>query len=154
PSTDLPSVKRAPPRSPSGRRRGGQLGHPRPQRLLLPPDHTLTLKPTHCRGCGGPLRGQDPQPLRHQVLELPPIRPQVTEYQLPRLPCPKCGLSTCAELPEGVPTGGHGPRLQAALALMTGAYRLSKRMTQTFCADVFSIPVCAGQVCALEAETA
>lgn len=100
------------------------------------------------------MRGHDPQPLRHEVLELPPIRPQVTEYQLHRLACPKCGLSTCAELPQGVPSGGQGPRLQAVLALMTGAYRLSKRMVETFCADVFSVPVCAGQVCALEAATA
>jgi transposase len=37
---------------------------------------------------------------------------------------------------------------------MTGAYRLSKRMVQTFCADVLGVPVCAGQVCASEAETA
>jgi transposase len=92
--------------------------------------------------------------VRHQVLELPPIRPQVIEYKLHRLPCPKCGLSTCAELPNGVPSGGQGPRLQPVLALMTGAYRLSKRMVETFCADVFGVPVCAGQVCALEAQTA
>jgi transposase len=44
--------------------------------------------------------------------------------------------------------------LQAALALMAGAYRMSKRMVQTFCADVLGLPVCAGQVCACEAETA
>jgi transposase len=37
---------------------------------------------------------------------------------------------------------------------MTGAYRMSKRMVQTFCADVLGVPVCAGQVCASEAETA
>jgi transposase len=43
--------------------------------------------------------------------------------------------------------------LQAVLALMTGAYRMSKRMVQTFCADVLSVPVCAGQVCASEAAT-
>jgi transposase len=36
---------------------------------------------------------------------------------------------------------------------MTGAYRMSKRMVQTFCADVLSVPVCAGQVCASEAAT-
>jgi transposase len=53
-----------------------------------------------------------------------------------------------------VPGGGQGPRLQAVLALMTGAYRMSKRMAQTFCADVFGVPVCAGQICASEAETA
>jgi transposase len=37
---------------------------------------------------------------------------------------------------------------------MTGAYRMSKRMVETYCADVLGVPVCAGQVCALEAETA
>jgi hypothetical protein len=37
---------------------------------------------------------------------------------------------------------------------MTGAYRMSKRMVQTFCADVLGVPVCAGQVGASEAETA
>src|SRR5262249_38204508 len=64
------------------------------------------------------------------------------------------GLTTCATLPPGVPTGGQGPRLQAVLALMTGAYRLSKRMAQTLCADVLGVPVCAGQVCVSEAQTA
>jgi transposase len=37
---------------------------------------------------------------------------------------------------------------------MTRAYRMSKRMVQTFCTDVLGVPVCAGQVCASEAETA
>jgi transposase len=44
--------------------------------------------------------------------------------------------------------------LQSVLALMTGAYRMSKRMAQIFCADMFGIPICAGQVCGCEAETA
>ena len=154
PSTDPPMAKRRPPRTPSGRRTGGQPGHARQQRPLLPPDRTEVLKPTQCRRCGHTLQGEDPQPLRHQVLELPPIRPEVTEYQLHRLRCPRCHLSTCASLPAGVPTGGQGPRLQAILALMTGAYRMSKRMVQTFCGDMLGVPVCAGQVCASEAETA
>src|SRR5262245_34379537 len=154
PSTDSPTVKRRPPRPASGRSSGGQPGHERQQRPLLPPDHTEVVKPAQCRRCGHPLQGEDPQPLRHQVLELPEIRPKVLEYQLHRLRCPRCGLSTCASLPDGVPRGGQGPRLQAALALMTGAYRMSKRMVQTFCADVLGVPVCAGQVCASEAEVA
>jgi transposase len=154
PSTDPPTVKRRPPRPPSGRQAGGQPGHERQQRPLLPPDRTEVVKPTQCRRCGQALDGDDPQPLRHQVLDLPPIRPEVTEYQLHRLHCPGCGLSTCAPLPHGVPSGGQGPRLQAVVALMTGAYRMSKRMVQTFCADVLGVPICAGQVCASEAETA
>jgi transposase len=112
------------------------------------------LKPSRCRRCGHALRGNDPQPLRHQVLELPEIRPEVTEYRLHLLRCSACGLSTCASLPAGVPTGDQGPRLQAVLALMAGAHRMSKRMVQTFCADVLGVPICAGQDCASEAETA
>jgi transposase len=154
PSSDVMAVKRRPPRAPSGRRTGGQVGHHRQRRCLFPPDRTLVLKPPQCRRCGCALQGEDPQPLRHQVLELPKVQPEVIEYQLHRLRCPGCGLSTCASLPGGVPTGGQGPRLQALLALMTGAYRMSKRMVQTFCSDVLGVPVCAGQVCASEAETA
>src|SRR5262249_13983203 len=153
-STDLSTVKRRPPRPVSGRKPGGQPGHERRQRPLLPPDHTEVLKPTQCRRCGHALEGDDPQPLRHQVLELPQFRPEVTEYQLHRLWCPGRDLSTGASRPACFPTGGQGPRLQAVLALMTGAYRMSKRMVETFCADVLGVPVCAGQVCASEAENA
>jgi transposase len=108
PSTDLSSVKRRPPCPVSGRKPGGQPGHER-RRPLLPPDHTNVLKPTQCRRCGQALAGHDPQPLRHQVLELPPLRPEVTAYQLHRLRCPGSGLSTWASLPAGVPTGGKDP---------------------------------------------
>jgi transposase len=110
PSSDSPAVKRASPRTPTGRRRGGPPGHQLQQRPLLPADHTHVLKPSTCRGCGHTRSGKDPRPLRPQVLELPEIRPEVTEYQLPRLSCPRCGLSTCATLPAGVPRGGQGPR--------------------------------------------
>ena len=153
PSTDPPSVKRQPPRTPSGRPAGGQLGHPRQVRPLLPPDATLACKPVSCRRCQQVLQGEDPTPLRHQVLELPRFKPTVTEYQLHRLACPRCGTTTCAALPAGVPRGGQGPRLQATVALLTGAYRLSKRQVEQLLADLLDVPLCPGQVCALEQQT-
>src|SRR5438874_182292 len=153
PSSDPPAVKRAPPKPPSGRRSGGQPGHALHQRPLLEPTRpAIALKPSACRQCGHALMGADPQPLRHQVLELPAARPDVTEYHLHRLRCADCGRTTCAALPPGVPTGGQGPRLQAAVALLTGAYRLSKRQVEGLCADLLGTPLSAGQVCALEAE--
>jgi transposase len=153
PSSDPPTVKRAPPRPPSGRRSGGQLGHPLQQRPLLEPTQApIPLKPPACRRCGRALTGTDPQPLRHQVIELPVFRPAVIEYQLHRLSCSDCGCTTCATLPVGVPTGGQGPRLQGTVALLTGAYRLSKRQVESLCADLLGVPLSAGQVCAVEAE--
>jgi transposase len=153
PSSDAPAVKRPPPRESSGRRRGAQPGHEPHHRPLLPPDEEIPRKPTACRRCGAALAGADPQPLRHQVIELPPIKPLVTEYQLHRLVCSRCGTSTCAALPDGVPTGQQGPRLQAVLAVLTGAYRLSKDQAETLCGDLFAIPVCPGTICNLEQET-
>lgn len=153
PSSDPPTVKRAPPRPPSGRRSGGQPGHALQQRPLLEPTQPpITLKPSACRLCGRALTGTDPQPLRHQVLELPVFRPDVIEYQLHRLCCAGCGCTTCATLPAGVPTGGQGPRFQGTVALLTGAYRLSKRQVESLCADLLGVPLSAGQVCAVEAE--
>jgi transposase len=89
PSSDGPAVKRRPPPEGSGRRRGAQPGHPPHRRPLLPADEEVPRKPTACRRCGEPLAGSDPEPLRHQVIDLPAIKPHVTEYQLHRLPCPR-----------------------------------------------------------------
>src|SRR5262249_48495308 len=47
----------------------------------------------------------------------------------------------------------QGPRLQAIAALLTGAYRLSKRQVESLLADVVGVPLCAGQVCAMEQQT-
>jgi transposase len=157
PSTDPPGLKRSPPRQPSGRKRGAQPGHRRHERTLVPPhqvQQTVLCKPTACRRCGTALEGTDSEPLRHQVTELPPIEPHVTEYQLHRLVCPHCGTSTCGPLPSGVPTGHFGPRLQSVLALLSGAYRLSKRMVERLGGDLLGIEICTGEICALEQASA
>src|SRR3954453_13510049 len=51
PSSDPPHVKPAPPRTPTGRPRGGQVGHAKADRPLLPPDVVVPLKPTRCGRC-------------------------------------------------------------------------------------------------------
>src|SRR5512135_2789753 len=130
PSSDPPSLKRRPPTSPSGKKRGGQSGHRHHPRALVPPEQlrqVIECRPPRCRWCGDDLHGDDPEPIRHQVAEVPPIQPVVDEYRLHRLKCPRCGTSTCATLPPGVPTGAFGPRLRAILSVLAGAYRLSKR---------------------------
>ncbi len=38
PSSDPPSVKRAPPKQPTGKKRGGQHGHEAHHRALVPPE--------------------------------------------------------------------------------------------------------------------
>src|SRR5512135_3391518 len=93
---------------PSGKKRGGQPGHRHHPRVLVPPEQLrqgIECKPQECRWCGQELHGDDPEPLRHQVAEVPPIQPVVDEYRLHRLRCPRCGTSTCATLPPSVHRG-------------------------------------------------
>ena len=157
PSSDPPATRRPRQRrTPSGRKPGGQPGHQGQTRALVPLEDVeavLPVKPTHCARCHHPLHGEDGQPQRHQVTALPPVKPVVTEYQWHCLMCPACGASTRADLPLGVPTGGLGPRLQATVALCTGAYRLSKRTTQDGMADLFGTALSLGTIANLEQAT-
>jgi transposase len=145
PSAQHPHAKPPSRKAKSRRKRGGQPGHAKHERPLLPTDRcddVQPLKPEECRRCGEKLSGTDPEPLRHQVWELPKIKPHVTEYQQHRLVCPCCGETTCAQLPAGVPQGQSGPRLMAFTALLMAYYRQSKRRTAEFLSMLLGQPCC------------
>src|SRR4051812_10140027 len=62
-SSDPPAIQRCPPAPPSGKRPGGQLGHPRHARPLIAPDrlrHDFEAWPSRCRCCGDTLPGMTP----------------------------------------------------------------------------------------------
>src|SRR4051794_11152432 len=157
PSCDPPSVKRPPPAPASGKKRGGQPGHRRQARPLVPPEQlrrVIDCKPPECRWCHQPLQGEDPEPIRHQVAELPPVQPTVDEYRLHRLTCSRCRISTCAALPPGVPRGAFGPRLRAILSVLAGGYRLGKRPIRQLAFDLLGLTISVGMICRLERQSA
>lgn len=147
PSTQHPHAKPKPKKPRSKRGRGGQPGHAKHERPLLPTeacDDVVPLKPSECRRCGRKLTGCDAEPLRHQVWELPEIKPLVTEYQRHRLTCDGCGETTCAKLPPGVPQGQSGPRLVALSGLLMAYFRQSKRRTALFLTALLNQPCSTG----------
>lgn len=154
PSTEHPHAKPVPPpKAKSGKKRGGQPGHAKHERALIPTERCqeiIPCRPTRCRGCGDALTGCDPEPLRHQVWDVPEIKPLVTEYQRHRLACACCGITTCGELPEGVPTGQAGPRLIALSALLMGCFKQSKRRVALFLTEVLNQPCSPGWVVKLQ----
>ena len=156
PSTDPPGAP--PPTRPKrkGRRRGGQPGHTKHARALVPPAQVTrmqVLKPCTCRRCGKALFGSDPEPYRHQVVDVPKVAATVEGYQLHALTCSGCKTSTRAQLPAGVPTGQFGPRLQAIVAVCSGDYCLSKREIELLVEDFFGIPIALGSIANLEHAT-
>lgn len=144
PSSEHPHAKPNPKRNPGKKRKqGGQKGHKRHSRELIPSEQCDTVTPCFpkaCRRCGGKVQLDHSAPLRHQVWDLPPIKPVVDEFQLFRGHCPCCGITTQGDLPPGVPTGQCGPRLAAFTGLLMGHFRQSKRRASMFLRDLLNIP--------------
>ena len=150
PSSDGPQVQPAPPKPASGRRRGGQPGHPKHDRVILPPDEVIDHKPTRCRRCATPLAGDDPEPLVDQVIDLPVQLRHVIHHRRHTLACPCCQTrTTAAPVPDTA--SGFGPKLTAVTAYLSGVGRLGKRTLRTLLADVCDIPMSLGSVSKLEA---
>ena len=150
PSSDTPADRQARRgKEPTGRPRGGQRGHKGWKRTALPPEKVNRREdcfPDRCRrrGCGKRLpRRPDGEPLRHQVIEVPAIEPDVTEYLLHRVTC-DCGKTTRASVPDGVPRGMCGPRLMALIGMLTGVYKMSRREASRLLADVLGVDISLG----------
>lgn len=153
PSSDPPNAPPPPKQTPSGRKAGGQPGHPGHGRLLQPVEsvnRVVPLRPVSCAECGALLLGEDPQPVRRQVTELPRIEPEVTEYQHHTLTCLVCGASTPAPWPADLPAGSCGPRLEATVGYVTGRLGLSQRDTVELLDTLCHTTLGLGSIAALE----
>lgn len=149
PSSDL--VKPPPKRRAKGkRRRGGQPGHPRQERALLPPervDHVVPYQVERCPVHGTVLR---PSPTVKRIVQQAELVAQpieVTQHELHGSWCAQCQEWHWPELPAAVQAGGLlGPRLSA----LAGYVKSKLHVSYTGVADLFDtvlgLPVCRGYV--------
>jgi transposase len=159
PSSDGPAAKPRPRRPMKSKKRkpGGQPGHKGTNRNLIPVeevDRIISVFPDVCNHCGAVLT---PEPhensgkyWRHQVMDIPEPKPEVTEYQLHCLRC-SCGRENWAKIPQTA-RSGFGPRLTALLAHLTGLHRVTRRGCQEIAKTIFGIDICLGSVCKLHQE--
>ncbi|MFE0026737.1 DUF6444 domain-containing protein [Amycolatopsis sp. NPDC059021] len=89
-------------RGKTGRRQGKQPSAPGANLSVVEnPDAIVNHVPSACAGCGAGLRrAGDVGVVRRQVVDLPPVRPSVTEHRLRRLRCRGCGHVTTATAPR------------------------------------------------------
>lgn len=117
----------------------------------------MAVRPEACRGCGAglPLEAGpcDPADERVQVVELPPVRAEVTEYRLAARQCRTCGTTTRAGRPAAAGVGAFGPRLQAVATLLVGRYRLSRREAVACLAELGEVELSVGALARLEQTT-
>lgn len=155
PSQDPPGFGNKQGKRKSSKKRGGQPGHEGHSRELHPVEECSEVVehyPRSCRSCGEALSGEDPNPYRHQIVELPPIRPIVNEHRLHQLVCGQCGTPTRAKLPIEVSPSGYGATVVAMVALLSGVYRQSQRQVRSAMQDMFGIGMSVGSVNKLRQE--
>jgi transposase len=117
PSSDGPA-KPAPKslRGKSGRKPGRPKGQPgATMQLSDHPGKIVKHRPAKCGGCGKSLRrGEVTGVERRQVIDVPPVKAEVTEHQLLTLKC-GCGCETKAGAPDDAPAPvQYGPRIMGA----------------------------------------
>ena len=137
------------------KKRGGQRGHKGFQRKLYDEKDCTTIqdyKPDTCKCCGEKLSGNDSNPYRHQVVEIPKIQLQIEEHRLHQLQCNHCGAKTRAKLPTTVSSCGYGERVVALVSVMNGQYRHSHRMIVSAMRDFFGVIMSVGTVSRLRNE--
>jgi transposase len=143
----------------SKRKRGGQPQHPPHLKQLLPPERvtrTEVILPATCDDCGSALASaagpDDPEPKRFQVVELPSLAVEVTEYQAHGRTCQRCGHLTQATLPAEIRAHSVAPRFTATLSYFSGCHGVSKRGVEEIAERVFGAPIALGTIANLEQE--
>jgi len=158
PSSDSPFTKPEPKslRRRSGRRPGGQPGHPGSTLALVDnPNERERHEPGPCMGCGASLADAPEVGVeRRQVFDLPPMTVRVTEHQLIARRC-NCGTTSCGAAPEGVSAPvQYGPRLTAIVLYLYVGQFLSKKRTAQALAELFDTPVSEATVASMTRRAA
>jgi hypothetical protein len=136
-----PVRKTASLREKSGKKSGGQPGHPgRTLMMVQVPDQTIQLTPVQCQHCQHDLSGASlSRKERVQVFDLPPLHLQVTEYHVEVKACPYCQAETRADLPEGITLAcaQYGPNVKTLAVYLASLHLLPLARVSQILGDLF-----------------
>jgi transposase len=144
-------------RGKSGKKSGGQPGHPgQTLRPVERPDEHRLHAPAACAHCGSSLEEVVPSSTqKRQVFDLPPLSLVVTEHEAQTKRCPHCQECTSGTFPEGVTQAAqYGPGILALSVYLQTYQLLPYARTQELLQDLFRASPCQGTLAtALEAAS-
>ena len=155
PSTDGYARKTSSLRQKSGKKAGGQEGHPGSRlHLVETPDEIIVLRPEKCAHCQANLQEIPAESCqRRQLIDLPQILPRVTEYQGHDVRCPCCQQVTRGTFPEELRASiQYGPMLKGIALYLLYGQLLPYARTAELLADVCGCTLSPGTLEALVAE--
>ena len=145
-------------REPSGKRTGGQKGHPgKTLRRTDTPDVTIDHYPELCAGCGEPLTAaMATDHVARQVFDLPEPTPLiVTEHRAHDCRCVTCGTRTRAAFPDGVSAPvQYGKRIGAFVLYLLHYQLLPEQRLAALMADLFGVKLVTATIARISRDCA
>lgn len=134
-------------RTPSGRKPGGQDGHPGTTlKLVEQPDHIIVHPVSRCDRCGADLSATPATRVeKRQMFELPPLRIEVTEHQAEIKHCPGCAHESRGAFPaEAQQPAQYGARMKGLLVYLHHGQLLPYERTTAVVEALVGQPVSQG----------
>jgi transposase len=136
-------------REKSGKKPGGQKGHKGSTlKQSERPDIIEKLPVNYCSNCRFDLSSNEKDGVeKRQVVDIPPIVTQITEYQADIKNCPCCGIRNIGNFPKGIKEViQYGPAIKAfSVYLMNYQFLPYKRLQECF-KDVFNFNISTGSL--------
>jgi transposase len=144
-------------RTRSGKQSGAQPGHAgHTLHAVVQPDHRQRHSVERCGHWGASLQAVPPSDdERRQVLEVPPVRREITEPRAEIKHGPHCGQTTNGTFPSEVTQPVQdGPTLKAQAVYFNQYQFIPLESTSEMCADLYGHPVGEGTLVAATQERA
>jgi transposase/uncharacterized protein (UPF0305 family) len=134
-------------REKSGRKSGGQVGHPGSFLEVQTPDSVEILVSSYCTCCGRSLSDIEGEEIDHrQQIDIPPIRPHVTEYRRIRKIC-SCSHVNVVDFPSTVTAPVcYGSNLQALVTYFNICQHIPYKRMVRMLGEVFNVPFSEGSI--------
>ena len=136
----------------SGRRAGGQVGHPGTTLgFARQPDRLIVHASADCYLCGSSLAESEvARTERRQVHDLPPQTMEVTEHRAQTKVCGRCGAENKAQFPAGVKAPvQYGEGVRSVAAYLMGYQLLPYDRCAEAMDDLFACPLSTGTLVTL-----
>ena len=155
PSSDGFKKKTKSLRGKSGKKSGGQKGHPGQTLEWSEGEREFCLHEVkECVECGASLSGEPVRQKRgRQVFELPAIKLAVTEHQVEVKDCPHCGKENQGEFPaEAKNLVQYGARMRALMVYLMDGQLLPSGRAVEMLKDIFDVKISEGTLHSVRKE--